>query len=462
MGLQKQIFENNSFVKRFFILYTLMLIGFVGIYSFFSQFGILNSVFLPYEFQQFWIIFWWSLIILTATNQLALIILLVYAKVQRDKSVISELKNKSEEKELPLVSIIVPCFDEENVIVDNIQSLLTVEYSNIEIIAVDDGSKDNTYKILEENYSDHENVSIFSKPNGGKASALNYGVIHAKGEIIVCVDADTVIEKDSISYLVKHFSDPKVAAVAGNVKIGNQVNTLTSFQEYEYLVQQNFDKFVMSSINSISVVPGALGAWRKSIIDELGWYDQDTLVEDADLTLKVIKNGYIIIYEPKAMCYTECPEDWRSFFKQRNRWQLGTLQVLFKHKKILFNIQNVVFGFIVFPIIVLNILFIYPLTIYSLVILINNLINLQEFTIEQYIVFLVIFAITLLKLVGVWVVNQKLENKFKLLILTPFYLEVYINVMALINIYAILRALWGVKPKWNHLERTGHIHMHRS
>ena len=240
----------------------------------------------------------------------------------------------------PLVSIIVPAYNEEVNAVSSLNNLLKQDYPNFNIIFVDDGSKDETYKRVSEAFKDNPKLTILSKPNGGKASALNYGISKTDAPYVVCIDADTHLAENAVSLLVRHFihpnADPKLAAVAGNVKVGNQVNLLTKWQSIEYITSQNFDRMAYAYVNAITVVPGAIGAFRKSALDEVGGFATDTLAEDCDLTMRLLRNGYIVANENKAIAMTEAPEDLKQFIKQRSRWTFGVMQSFWKHRDTLF------------------------------------------------------------------------------------------------------------------------------
>ncbi|QGS68452.1 glycosyltransferase [Oceanobacillus sp. 143] len=173
----------------------------------------------------------------------------------------------------------------------------------------------------------------FPTEERGKASAINLGIRKAKGDIIVAIDADTTVSPDSISMLIRHFSDEKIAAVSGNIRVGNKKNLLTSWQHIEYVTGFNLEKRAFATLNCVPVVPGALGAWRKQVVEELDYFTDDTLAEDTDMTLKIIRQGYKVVIDEQAYAYTEAPETIRDFLKQRFRWTFGTLQCFWKHKK---------------------------------------------------------------------------------------------------------------------------------
>jgi cellulose synthase/poly-beta-1,6-N-acetylglucosamine synthase-like glycosyltransferase/spore germination protein YaaH/peptidoglycan/xylan/chitin deacetylase (PgdA/CDA1 family) len=240
----------------------------------------------------------------------------------------------------PHVSIIVPAYNEEVNAVSSLRNLLQQDYPNFDVIFVDDGSKDETYKRVCDALHDNPKVQIFTKPNGGKASALNYGIQHTDAEYVVCIDADTKLLSNAVSLLMTHFTfgdSAKTGAVAGNVKVGNQINMLTKWQAIEYTTSQNFDRMAYSNINAITVVPGAIGAFRKSAIEAAGGLTTDTLAEDCDLTIRILRAGYVIENENRAIALTEAPEKLRQFVKQRTRWSFGVMQTFWKHRDTLFS-----------------------------------------------------------------------------------------------------------------------------
>ncbi len=261
----------------------------------------------------------------------------------------------------PRVSVIVPAWNEEKVIVATITSLLESDYPHFNVIVVDDGSKDGTFRKVCKAFPRNPKVQVYRKSNGGKASAINYGVARSRASIIVVQDADTLFRHDTIRNLVRHFSDENVGAVAGNAKVGNRLNLLTQFQALEYITSQNLDRRALGLLNGITVVPGAVGAWRRKLIIKGGGFKCDTLAEDAELTVRILKMGYKVVYDDQAIAYTESPDTFRGFIKQRFRWMFGTMQSCWKHKDAAFNpkykglgmvsLPNVLFFQILFPLI---------------------------------------------------------------------------------------------------------------
>jgi len=249
---------------------------------------------------------------------------------------------------LALVTVIVPAYNEEKAIGKTVESLLRLSYANKEIIIVDDGSTDRTLEIAR-SHAEGDLVKVVAKPNGGKWHALNAGIRGAKGEFIICIDADTLLDQNAIQHLIKHFRNPKIAAVAGNVKVGNRSGLLTKLQALEYVVGINLHRRSEAHLQNVTVVPGPIGAFRGSVLKEIGLFEGDTFAEDADITFRILKAGYKTVYEARAFGYTEAPKSMTSLAKQRYRWYRGSLQVLSKHKNMTFNTKYGRTGTFVMP-----------------------------------------------------------------------------------------------------------------
>jgi peptidoglycan/xylan/chitin deacetylase (PgdA/CDA1 family)/spore germination protein YaaH/GT2 family glycosyltransferase len=235
----------------------------------------------------------------------------------------------------PRVSVIIPAYNEATVIESAIARILESDYDNIEIIVADDGSKDRTSAIVAEAFPDHPKVTLLTMTNGGKAAALNRALLVAAGEIVVALDADTQFERETISRLVRWFTDDRIGAVAGNAKVGNRVNLVSRWQAVEYVTAQNIERQALMRFDAIMVVPGAVGAWRRQALDDVGGYPEDTLAEDQDLTIAIQRRGWRVAYDEDAVAWTEAPETFRALSKQRFRWSFGTLQCLWKHRAVL-------------------------------------------------------------------------------------------------------------------------------
>jgi len=262
---------------------------------------------------------------------------------------------ESDGRNAPKVSIIVPAYNEEVNAVSSVENLLRTDYPNFEIIFVDDGSKDGTFNKVQYAFEGSSKVRVFTKANGGKASALNFGIEQSDAEYVICIDADTKLLTDAVSKLMMHFGDvqyhngKKVGAVAGNVKVGNTVNLFTRWQSIEYISSQNFDRLAFAYLNAITVVPGAIGAFRKKAIEEAGGFTSDTLAEDCDITIRMLRCNYIIENENNAIAMTEAPETVKMFIKQRFRWSFGVMQTFWKNRDMLFSNRNKALGWIALP-----------------------------------------------------------------------------------------------------------------
>lgn len=230
------------------------------------------------------------------------------------------------------VTVLVPAYNEGKVIKRTVTGILASDYPELRVLVIDDGSTDETAAIVRHLAESNPRVGVLTKTNSGKAHALNLGFEKATTDIVVVLDADTIVLPTTISNLVAPFADPVVTAVCGNVQVGNIRNLLTAMQDVEYVTCQNYDRRAFDALNCIGVVPGATGAWRRRAVLEAGGYSHHTLTEDADLTIQVLRQGGRIVYAPEAKSVTEVPETIRALYKQRFRWAFGTFQTLWKHK----------------------------------------------------------------------------------------------------------------------------------
>ena len=234
----------------------------------------------------------------------------------------------------PRVTVIIPCFNEEKVIESSVKRILESTYPYLDVIVADDGSKDATSAIVAAAYGTNPRVKLMTMVNGGKAKALNRALAQATGEIIVALDADTQFERETILRLVRWFTDDRIGAVAGNAKVGNKVNLVTKWQAVEYTTAQNIERRALTRFDAIMVVPGAVGAWRREALEDVGGYPENTLAEDQDLTIAIQRKGWKVAYDEDAVAWTEAPETFAALSKQRFRWSYGTLQCLWKHRAI--------------------------------------------------------------------------------------------------------------------------------
>jgi poly-beta-1,6 N-acetyl-D-glucosamine synthase len=389
-----------------------------------------------------------------------MIVMAVLASIQKKKE---KKKNAipltSIQTYFPKVSIIIPAYNEEINAVRTVNNLLQQSYPDLQIIFVDDGSKDNTFNIVSETFTGAINVQVHTKPNGGKASALNYGINLANTEYLVCIDADTQLKSDAIDQLMKKFDNEKVGAVAGNVKVGNEVNMITKWQSIEYITSQNFDRRAFDLLNCITVVPGAIGAFKKAAIIKCGGFTTDTLAEDCDLTMRLHRNNYLVRNCNDAISYTEAPETMKQFMKQRFRWSFGVIQCFWKHSDAAFNPKYKNFGMIALPnILIFQMIlpFLAPLADLILVLsLIAAGFGIISASLGHIILYYLIFSFVDIAGAALAFAFEKEDYK-KLLWMIPQRL-IYRQLMYYILIKSFNRAIKGELQGWGVLKRTGNV-----
>ena len=232
---------------------------------------------------------------------------------------------------LPPVSVIVPAYNERVGIERTVRSLVDSDYPDVDVVVVDDGSTDGTADVVER--LGLASVRLIRKPNGGKASALEAGLETTTREVVVMLDGDTVFEPDTIRHLVQPLRETSVGAVSGNTKVGNRRGLLGRWQHLEYVSGFNLDRRLLDLFGCITTVPGACGAFRLSAIEAAGGVSDDTLAEDTDLTMAILRAGYRVVHEERARAWTEAPSSVGDLWRQRWRWGYGTLQCVWKHRR---------------------------------------------------------------------------------------------------------------------------------
>jgi cellulose synthase/poly-beta-1,6-N-acetylglucosamine synthase-like glycosyltransferase/peptidoglycan/xylan/chitin deacetylase (PgdA/CDA1 family) len=232
------------------------------------------------------------------------------------------------------ISVIVPAYNEAANIAATVRSLAASDYPYFEIIVVDDGSTDGTADIVER--MAEPGVRVLRQPNGGKPAALNLGIRHARGDLIAMVDGDTVFHPDALARLVQPFADPAVGAVSGNTKVANRKGFLGRWQHLEYVIGFNLDRRMFDVAECMPTIPGAIGAFRRETLLGIGGVSAETLAEDTDLTMAVVRSGWRVVYAETAIAWTEAPATLRQLWRQRYRWCYGTMQAIWKHRQSLF------------------------------------------------------------------------------------------------------------------------------
>lgn len=272
-----------------------------------------------------------SLILFLAILYIRYFMLLWFAYLQHTEQ---NIRGRTTSATLPPVSIVIPAYNEGEVIEGAIQSLLLMDYPTFEVLVVDDGSTDNTPEVVRrwEGRGGGVDVRLVSKRNGGKAAALNSGISQARYPFVLCMDADSWMDPGTLRAAMERFEDPTVGAVAGNVKVANRKGMLPRLQALEYIEGLNMPRRAQGFIAAVNVVPGPIGIFRREALEEVGGYDTDTFAEDADLTLKLLTSGWKILYEDQAITWTDAPDNALDLIQQRYRWTRGILQALRKRR----------------------------------------------------------------------------------------------------------------------------------
>lgn len=360
-------------------------------------------------------------------------------------------KSLKDPKEFPIVSIIMPCYNEEKVVEAAIQSVANLDYPNYEVLVVDDGSTDLTLQTAKKLESKTK-VRIISQENGGKSAALNRGISEAVGEYVLCMDADSVLNKNVLKLAMSYFErKPNLAAVAGSVVLGNTDKILTQLQKLEYIIGLNFHKTAQSFLNMVTIVPGPIGVFRRDILLKIGGYHHDTFAEDCDLTIRLLVEGYDLAYCPEMIATTEAPEDVRSLIGQRYRWSRGITQAIVKNSHWLFkphiNFRN--FSLLTY------------MTLESIVIPLMNF-ALAYVTIEHALIYGAdrlmgpFFAsLTLLDLVLALYSVIAEKQQFKLLLLAAINRVTYGLALEVLRFYCLLDEFFKIPMNWGKLVRRG-------
>jgi cellulose synthase/poly-beta-1,6-N-acetylglucosamine synthase-like glycosyltransferase/peptidoglycan/xylan/chitin deacetylase (PgdA/CDA1 family) len=346
------------------------------------------------------------------------------------------------------VTVIVPAYNEKEIIAETLTSLVASTHP-IRIVVVDDGSDDGTAEIAEG--LGHDNVTVVRQPNGGKSAALNNGIAHADTDVVVMMDGDTVFEPDTVRLLVQPFSDDSIGAVAGNAKVANRSSMIAIWQHIEYVVGFSIDRRAYDVMRCMATVPGAIGAFRRTALRQVNGLSDDTLAEDTDLTIAIIRAGWRVVYEEHARAWTEAPSTMSQLWRQRYRWSYGTMQAMWKHRRALFEkgpggrfgrrgLLNLALFQTVLPLLS-------PLID---VFLVYGLIFLDPAT--TVIAWLAMLAVQLISTTYAFRLDgESLKPLWRL----PLQQFVYRQLMYLVLIQSVLAALGGIRLGWQKLRRTG-------
>ncbi|MGC4984904.1 bifunctional polysaccharide deacetylase/glycosyltransferase family 2 protein [Streptomyces sp. DT193] len=348
------------------------------------------------------------------------------------------------------VTVIVPAYNEKECIANTLKSLARSTHP-IEIIVVDDGSDDNTSEIAES--LGMPNVRVIRQENAGKPAALNNGVRHARHDIVVMMDGDTVFEPDAVHQLVQPFADPGIGAVAGNAKVGNRGTVIGAWQHIEYVMGFNLDRRMYDLLRCMPTIPGAIGAFRRDAVLEVGGMSEDTLAEDTDITIAMHRAGWRVVYQEHAKAWTEAPGSLKQLWSQRYRWSYGTMQALWKHRKSLTDKgPSGRFGRVGMPLVVLFQIvtpvfapLIDVFTLYSMIFV--------DFR-AALIAWLAVLAVQLVCAAYAFRLDRE---KYRYLAMLPLQQLAYRQMMYLVLIHSCVTALTGGRLRWQKLKRTGEV-----
>ncbi|WP_281950464.1 glycosyltransferase [Nitrosophilus kaiyonis] len=371
-------------------------------------------------------------------------------------SILKTVFKSAEEKPISYknfkVSAIIPAYNEGVIIKAPIRSLLQQTYKNLEIIVVDDGSTDDTYKQAKffENLSN--NVKVYKKRNEGKAKALNFGIERSTGELILCIDADSRLDKYAVEKMVEYFNDEEISAVAGSVFVANQNNILTKLQALEYVEGLNMARNGQAFLKLVNIIPGPIGMFRKKSVKEVGGYDSDTFAEDCDLTLKLLDNGYKIEFESDAVAYTEAPEHLLDLLKQRYRWTRGILQSIKKHKKRLFSFKKPSMFFVLWYMLFEAVLWPFMDTWANMFLIFISL----KYGADILLIYWWLFF-TILDVAGAFYCIMVTKDNLKLALYAIFYRLYFISIINISKVFATLEEWFNIEMNWGKLERKGKL-----
>lgn len=441
-------FSRKRVVKDFlifFISFLLITLLIIIIYFFYRDFYLINNIFAKIGYGI--ILSFTSLVLLRYMIMLFFSMLKTIFKTADERKFENIINHK--------VSVIIPAYNEEAVIASSIESLIKQTYPYMEIIVVDDGSKDNTYKIAKKFIHNNYNKTVrpLRKKNGGKAKAINFGIEHSTGELIMVVDADSKLNQDAIELMQRYFTNPDIAAVAGSVFVANKVNLITKLQALEYIEGLNMIRNGQALVKLVNIIPGPIGMFRKDALYEVGLYDSDTFAEDCDVTLKLIAKGYKIDFESDAVAYTEAPENLLDLIKQRYRWTRGILQAIKKHKYLLWHFKinpaasitlwYMLFEGIFWPFIDIwtNIFIIYLALTSGVSILI----------------FYWWLMFTIVDMAGAFYCLLITGEDLSLMFYAIFYRLFFITIINIAKILATIEEWFGIEMNWGKLERKGRI-----
>jgi poly-beta-1,6-N-acetyl-D-glucosamine synthase len=353
----------------------------------------------------------------------------------------------------PLVSVIVPAYNESQVIANCVNSILASDYPDFEVFLVDDGSKDNTLEVMR-SFAGDPRIRVIAKANGGKASSLNAGLAVSRGEILFFVDADGLFTPSTIREMLNGFEDEAVGAVCGNDAPVNLNRIQTQLACIQTHVGTGFVRRALSQIDCLPIVSGNIGAFRREALEKTGPFLEGFIGEDLELTWRVHKAGYRVAFAPRAVVLAEVPSTLRGLWLQRVRWARGLIQTVRLHTDLFFDPSQGIFGFflplnvasmVIIPLLQLAVLILLPILVAGgRSPLPLSLLGFAAWLGLGLALLATIFAIALDR---AW---KDLRYIYAVLFWVPYSL-----LMNAVAFWAICLEIRGAEAQWNKLERTG-------
>lgn len=305
----------------------------------------------------------------------------IYYRLRWENSLHRKPDNPPVMENEPPVSLLVPCHNEGDNLTDTITFLLNQDYSNFEVIAINDGSTDNTAKLLDNLCAKHERLRVIHlATNQGKAMALKTAALMANSEYLLCVDGDALLDKHATRWMIRHFIEkPDTGAVTGNPRIRNRTTVLGKIQVGEFSSIIGLIKRAQRVYGRIFTASGVIVAFRKTALHEVGYWNNDMITEDIDISWRLQLNHWQIPYEPNALCWILMPETFRGLWKQRLRWSQGGAEVLFRYFGQMFRWRSRRMWPIMLEYLA-SVLWSYTMMIVALISLMQSLMSLQEHT----------------------------------------------------------------------------------
>jgi cellulose synthase/poly-beta-1,6-N-acetylglucosamine synthase-like glycosyltransferase len=347
------------------------------------------------------------------------------------------------------VTVLIPAYNEEAGIESTVRSLLASTHPRLQIIVIDDGSTDRTADLA--TWIDDPRVMVIRQGNAGKAAALNNGLVHARYDIVIMVDADTVFEPDAIHRLIQPLAHPAIGAVSGNTKVANRKRLLGRWQHLEYVFGFNLDRRMFEVLECMPTVPGAIGAFRRDALLGVGGISEDTLAEDTDLTMAMWRAGWRVVYEETAVAWTEVPTSLRQLWRQRYRWCYGTLQSMWKHRGAVFEVGAA--GR--FARRGLSYLFLFQVALPLIAPIVDVFAVYGALFIDPLQSIGIWLAFLAIQLAGAGYALRLDKERLRTLWAMPFQLFIYRQLMYLVIIQSVVSALFGTRLRWHRMHRSG-------